>query len=74
RVGFPPPDKVQPIGARVPRLGKITVRFGKPLDLTGRSADRKSLREITDETMAEIQKLTGQEYVSRYAPPRQPTP
>lgn len=58
----------------MPRLGKITVRFGKPLDLTGRSADRKSLREITDETMAEIQKLTGQEYVPRYAPPRHPTP
>ncbi|MEV0733331.1 MULTISPECIES: lysophospholipid acyltransferase family protein [unclassified Polymorphospora] len=73
-VGMIGTDKVQPIGARVPRLGKITVRFGKPLDLTGRSADRKSLREITDETMAEIQKLTGQEYVSRYAPPRQPTP
>ncbi|MET7750662.1 lysophospholipid acyltransferase family protein [Micromonospora sp. NPDC005367] len=65
-------EKVQPIGARIPRpgTGKITVRFGKPLDFTGRSDDRTSLRAMTDEVMSEIQKLTGQEYVSRYAPPR----
>ncbi|ROT27058.1 1-acyl-sn-glycerol-3-phosphate acyltransferase [Micromonospora sp. HM5-17] len=65
-------DKVQPIGARMPRLGagKIIIRFGKPLDFTGRPVDRTSLREITDEIMMEIQKLTGQEYVPRYAPVR----
>ncbi|MFI6824647.1 lysophospholipid acyltransferase family protein [Micromonospora sp. NPDC050187] len=71
-VGMIGTEKVQPIGARMPRLGagKITVRFGKPLDFTGRSDDRTSLRAMTDELMSEIQKLTGQEYVSRYAPPR----
>ena len=56
------------------RPGKITVRFGKPLDFTGRPDDRTSLREMTDELMAEIQKLTGQEYVPRYAPPRATQP
>lgn len=71
-VGMIGTDKAQPIGARVPRPGraKITVRFGKPLDFTGRSDDRASLRQMTDELMSEIQKLTGQEYVPRYAPPR----
>ncbi|PZF86204.1 lysophospholipid acyltransferase family protein [Micromonospora deserti] len=71
-VGMIGTDRVQPIGARVPRpgTGKITVRFGKPLDFTGRPDDRTSLRAITDEVMSEIQKLTGQEYVPRYAPPR----
>lgn len=71
-VGMLGTDKVQPIGVRVPRLrvGTITVRFGKPLDFTGRPDDRAALREMTDELMAEIQKLTGQEYVPRYAPPR----
>jgi 1-acyl-sn-glycerol-3-phosphate acyltransferase len=71
-VGVIGTDKAQPIGARVPRPGhaKIIIRFGKPLDFTGRSNDRASLREMTDELMAEIQKLTGQEYVPRYAPPR----
>ncbi|GIJ35463.1 lysophospholipid acyltransferase family protein [Verrucosispora sp. WMMD703] len=71
-VGMIGTEKVQPIGARVPRpfTGKITVRFGKPLDFTGRPDDRLSLRQMTDEMMGEIQKLTGQEYVPRYAPPR----
>ncbi|TYB35004.1 1-acyl-sn-glycerol-3-phosphate acyltransferase [Micromonospora sp. AP08] len=71
-VGVTGTDKAQPIGTRVPRPGRgeITIRFGKPLDFTGRSDDRTSLREMTDEMMAEIQKLTGQEYVPRYAPKR----
>jgi 1-acyl-sn-glycerol-3-phosphate acyltransferase len=71
-VGMIGTDVVQPIGARMPRPGKakIIVRFGKPLDFTGRPDDRTSLREMTDEVMSEIQKLTGQEYVPRYAPPR----
>jgi len=71
-VGMVGTDRVQPIGTRVPRLGvgKVTIRFGKPMDFTGRSDDRTSLRQITDEIMAEIQQLTGQEYVPRYAPPR----
>ena len=70
-VGVLGTDKVQPIGARVPRLGaKVTIRFGPPIDLRGRRADGASLRAITDEIMTEIQKLTGQEYVARYAPRR----
>ncbi|MFF4890297.1 lysophospholipid acyltransferase family protein [Micromonospora chersina] len=71
-VGVTGTDKAQPIGTRVPRPGRaeITIRFGKPLDFTGRSDDRTSLRAMTDELMAEIQKLTGQEYVPRYAPKR----
>jgi 1-acyl-sn-glycerol-3-phosphate acyltransferase len=75
-VGMIGTDKAQPIGARVPRPGKakIVVRFGKPLDFTGRPDDRTSLREMTDELMSEIQKLTGQEYVPRYAPPRANAP
>ncbi|MFC0002678.1 lysophospholipid acyltransferase family protein [Micromonospora siamensis] len=75
-VGVTGTDKAQPIGTRVPRPGKakITIRFGKPLDFTGRSGDRTSLREMTDELMAEIQKLTGQEYVPRYAPKRAEQP
>jgi 1-acyl-sn-glycerol-3-phosphate acyltransferase len=63
-------ERVQPIGQPYPRLarGAITVKFGKPIETTGRSEDRTALRALTDEVMAEIQKLTGQEYVGRYAP------
>ena len=71
-VGMLGTERIQPIGARLPRLGagRPVVRFGKPMDFTGRPDDRASLRQITDEVMAEIQKLTGQEYVPRYAPAR----
>ena len=75
-VGMLGTDKVQPIGHRLPKLGrgKVTVKFGKPIETTGRADDRTSLRALTDEVMAEIQKLTGQEYVPRYAPPRNAPP
>ena len=65
-------DKVQPIGQPYPMIGrgKVTIKFGAPIETADRSDDRSALRTLTDEVMAEIQKLTGQEYVPRYAPPR----
>lgn len=71
-VGVTGTDKVQPIGQPYPMIGrgKIVIKFGKPIETAGRADDRTSLRALTDEVMAEIQKLTGQEYVPRYAPPR----
>jgi 1-acyl-sn-glycerol-3-phosphate acyltransferase len=70
-VGVIGTDRVQPIGNLMPKLGpKVEVKFGKPMDFTGRTADSAGLRSITDEVMAEIQKLTGQEYVARYSPRR----
>ena len=72
-VGVIGTEKVQPIGQPYPKpvgWGKVTIKFGKPIETAGRADDRTSLRALTDEVMAEIQKLTGQEYVPRYAPPR----
>jgi 1-acyl-sn-glycerol-3-phosphate acyltransferase len=71
-VGILGTDRVQPIGARFPKLGAgpVVIRFGKPIEPEGRPADRHGLRELTDEVIREIQKLTGQEYVGRYAPKR----
>ncbi|MDG4764805.1 lysophospholipid acyltransferase family protein [Solwaraspora sp. WMMD406] len=71
-VGFLGTDEIQPIGALWPKFkrGTVVVRFGKPLDFTGRADDHTELRKMTDEMMSEIQRLTGQEYVGRYAPPR----
>jgi 1-acyl-sn-glycerol-3-phosphate acyltransferase len=75
-VGMIGTEKVQPIGlpSPMPFRGKITVKYGKPIDPTGRADDRTSLRALTDEVMAEIQKLTGQEYVPRYAPAKTSPP
>jgi len=69
-------EQIQPIGARIPRLlpGRVILRFGEPLDFTGRPDDHTSLRKMTDEIMTEIQGLTGQEYVPRYAPARTGAP
>lgn len=71
-VGVVGTDAIQPIGARLPRLSaeRPVIRFGRPLDVAGRPETVPSLRAITDEVMTEICKLSGQEYVHRYAPPR----
>jgi 1-acyl-sn-glycerol-3-phosphate acyltransferase len=69
-VGMIGTDQVQPIGQVYPKLKRntVTIKFGEPIGTAGRSDDRTALRELTDQVMAEIQKLTGQEYVPRYAP------
>jgi 1-acyl-sn-glycerol-3-phosphate acyltransferase len=44
--------------------------FGKPMEFSryyGREKDREALRAVTDEIIAEIAKLSGQEYVNIYA-------
>jgi len=73
-IGILNTEKIQPIGASVPRLGPtVEVRVGEPLDLSqwqGGEVDSRGLRELTLKLMSAIQQLTGQEYVSRYAPKR----
>lgn len=54
-------DRIQPVGVRLPRPGRVTVRFGAPLRFaaaTGSAA--RARREATDEIMAAIQGLSGQ--------------
>ena len=61
---------LQPAGRSMPRLGKVQVRIGKPLDFSryaGMEDDRFVLRSITDEIMYELMVLSGQEYVDTYA-------
>lgn len=70
-VGLIGTDEIQPVDAKMPRLGKrVTVRFGAPLDYEhylGRDNDHLVLRDIADEIMYELQQLTGYEYVDTYA-------
>ena len=62
---------VQPTGRRLPRLGRrIGVRFGTPIDTSrwaGLAAEPAAMRELTDELMAQLRDLGGQEYVDIYA-------
>ncbi|MER7788756.1 lysophospholipid acyltransferase family protein [Streptomyces sp. NPDC097640] len=63
-------DRLQPGGKGLPRPGKVTVRFGEPLEFTryeGMDRDRFVLRAVTDEVMSEVMRLSGQEYVDMYA-------
>ena len=63
-------EKVMPIGKRIPKVRRIGVVIGKPLDFSrfeGLESDRFILRSITDEIMYELNRLSGQEYVDNYA-------
>ena len=62
---------IQPIGSRVLRIRRITVRFGQPLDFSHLSGAKPGLarREATDAVMAAICDLSGQEFVPRYNQP-----
>lgn len=73
-VGVLGTDRVQPIGARFPRLHRIAYRFGAPIEVAGRIDGPAAIRSVTDELMAQIQTLTGQEYVPQYAPRRDAVP
>ncbi len=60
----------QPIGQKIPKLHRIGIVIGEPMDFSryaGMSSDRFVLRSITDEIMYEIMRLSGQEYVDTYA-------
>jgi len=63
-------DIALPIGAKFPRVARIGVVFGEPLDFSryaGFEGDRFVLRAITDEIVYELSKLSGQEYEDVYA-------
>ena len=62
--------EVQPQGTVMPRVKRVGVRFGAPLDFSryaGLEEDRFVLRSMTDEIMYELMLLSNQEYVDVYA-------
>ncbi len=62
--------EVLPPGAKLPKIRRVGVRIGQPLDFSryrGRDTDRFVLRSATDELMYELMILSGQEYVDEYA-------
>lgn len=63
-------EKIQPPGKVLPKIMRVGIRFGRPLDFSryeGMEGDRFVLRSITDEIMYELMTLSGQEYVDIYA-------
>ncbi len=63
-------ERVMPIGTRLPKVRRIGIIIGKPIDFTrfdGLEGDRFVLRSVTDELVYELRALSGQEYVDLYA-------
>ena len=65
--------EIQPTGQVMPKIKRVGVRFGEPLDFSryrevpGAVDDRYILRSITDEIMYALMDLSDQEYVDIYA-------
>ena len=63
-------DKAQPTGQRIPNVVQVGIRIGRPLhypQYAGQTENHEALREITDDVMRELQRLSGQDYVDEYA-------
>jgi len=62
-------DRIQPVGARLPRPrpGRVTVRFGAPMRFTPPTGSAgPARRKATDEIMAAIHQLSGQVRADAY--------
>ncbi|MDN5764942.1 MAG: 1-acyl-sn-glycerol-3-phosphate acyltransferase [Humibacillus sp.] len=76
-VGLIGTENIQPVGARFPKLAKVTVRFGEPIGIerfAGMPAG-KARRQLTDEVMDAIAALSGQQRAPGYneVPGAEPT-
>ncbi|WBU38753.1 lysophospholipid acyltransferase family protein [Homoserinibacter sp. YIM 151385] len=63
-------EKAMPTGTKLPKVRRIGIVFGEPLDFSrfeGLEGDRFVLRSITDEIMYELSRISGQEYADVYA-------
>jgi 1-acyl-sn-glycerol-3-phosphate acyltransferase len=68
-VGLKGTERVQPVGSNLPRLVKVSVRFGEPIPVAGRADGvplAKARRVLTDEIMDAIRAITGQEPAGVY--------
>ena len=68
-VGLTGTEKLQPVGARFPKVVPVTVEFGRPIEVVGRYDGvplGKARREVTDEIMRAIHAITGQEQAGIY--------
>lgn len=63
-------NDVMPLGAKMPKVRKVSVHIGEPMDFSrfdGMEGDRFVLRAVTDEIIYRMNQLSGQEYVDVYA-------
>lgn len=73
-VGIVGTERIQPIGARVPRpFRRATVRFGTPLDPAAYGGSPRRRRQLlTDDLMEAIRRLSGRPVSDDFASPEPP--
>lgn len=61
-------QRIMPVGARLPRIVRPGVTFGKPIDYKPYAdmPPARGRRAIVDDVMQEVQRLSGQEYTGTY--------
>ena len=63
-------EKVQPIGSKYPRIHRVGVVIGEPLDFSrfaGMEGERAVLRAVADQIIYSIHRLSNQDYEDVYA-------
>jgi 1-acyl-sn-glycerol-3-phosphate acyltransferase len=63
-------EKVQPIGSKYPKIRRVGVVIGEPMDFSrfaGMEGERAVLRAVTDQIVYQIMQLSNQEYEDVYA-------
>ena len=72
-VGLVDTQKLLPLGAKLPRLHRVTIRFGTPIEAArigfpgeAVATNARARRAVTDAVVNEIQKLSGQELAGIY--------
>lgn len=61
-------EKLQPVGSTIPRLHRVSVEFGRPIDASeyGQATSARARRRLTDVLMDDIQRMSGQEKAGVY--------
>ena len=67
-VGLVGTDRVQPVGARFPRVHRVRVRFGEPIspEAYADAVPAQARRRLTDDVMDAIAILSGQERATSF--------
>jgi 1-acyl-sn-glycerol-3-phosphate acyltransferase len=70
-------ERALPPGRTIPRPTRVGIRFGQPMmfdEYRGQAGKARARRAVTDQIVAAIGALSGQEYVPHYAPKRNSSP
>jgi 1-acyl-sn-glycerol-3-phosphate acyltransferase len=64
-------QELLPVDARVPRIRPVTIQFGAPIDAAayGEASSARARRRLTDDVMAAIGAMSGQELANAYNEP-----